>query len=151
MKQSTITLATVSFLCLLIVPGCGPLKPAQTTNRDLSQWEVDDPNSIGLKKITSSDGTITYKYNWAFNAEALNTNVFWEEEYNALNIPIVRGQINGTTYPVIFDTGNSVEAFVIEDIHVFENDLPLVLFSKDNHPSAGMAVVADFKITLVYF
>ncbi len=44
-----------------------------------------------------------------------------------------------------FDTGNSINAIVIEDIHIRDNKLPVFFFQKPND-SVGMALVSDFEI-----
>jgi hypothetical protein len=146
MKTMTKTLTITFSLYLLTLAGCGTLvKPVQVANRDLSQWAVDDPNIIELKIIKDPDGAITYRYNAEFKSDPVNTIPFWDWEYNFLKVPVVRGQINGKTYPMAFDTGNSINAIVIEDIHIRDNKLPVFFFQKPND-SVGMALVSDFEI-----
>lgn len=150
MKKLSRTIIVATILSLLTLSGCGTIKPVQSTNRDLSRWMVTDPNSIGLKTIKNSDGSQTYNYSADFNAEPNNTISFWKSEYYVLDTPVVKGQINGKTYPVVFDTGNSIEGTIIEDIHVFENDLPVFLFNDSQVSGSGMAMVNEFKVGTLY-
>ena len=147
MKRMRKTQIIVFLLCLSVFSGCGGIfVPEQVTNRDLNRWAVSDPNTLGLQITPTPEGGVRYNYQATFSGVPENVIDFWGWEYIFLEVPVVRGQINGRAYPVVFDTGNSINAAVIEDIHIRENDLPVFLFNHCDCDNTGMALVRDFKI-----
>lgn len=147
MKKQNRLLAITLSLILAILAGCSI---SQKQNSSLSKWTVSDPNIVGISLINSPDGSPRFHYKANFHSDTIDTLPFWNREYSLLGVPVVKGTINGKAYPVAFDTGNSISATVIEDIHVRENGLPLYLFDESKPGSAGMALVDEFRIGSLY-
>ena len=63
-----------------------------------------------------------------------------------LNPAVVRGRLNGKTYPVIFDTGNSLGIF-IEDTQINKHHLGVLFFNEKNkNASDGFAIADSLQI-----
>lgn len=131
-------------LGLLLAGGCGVVVPVQVVNSSLTAWEAGDPNALGVTPAVLEDGGRRFEYEATFEALAEGTIPFWGHHYRLLEIPVARAEINGRVYPAVFDTGNSMEVTVIEDIHVRENDLPVMFFDADK--TTGMALVREFEV-----
>ena len=131
-------------LCLLIFSGC---EPAFVPNQNTAKWRTFDPNDYGITAATAEDGS--KRYGWSMDAEFDEDNnsiPYWRSETGFWGIPVVAGQLNGKTYPILFDTGNSV-GLMVEDVHISRHNLPVwFIDSEDKKNSSGFAIVESLTV-----
>lgn len=143
MKTSIETLTIAGSLLLLTLSGCGMVDLVQVPHENVENWRTFDPNDYGIKIIRKEDGSIScsWTHDADFNEED-NVLPYWKHRGAFIMSNVVKGQLNGTTYPVIFDTGCN-PMIVISERLVTENDLPVFFFKPDNKQSSFALVIAD--------
>lgn len=147
MKVSKIILTISVAVILLAFSGCGMLDMAQVPHKDVENWRTFDPNDYDIKIVRKENGTISYE--WSLGAhlgEEVNILPYWKHSKAFLNDNYVEGQLNGNTYPVIFDTGCN-PVLVISEQLVTENDLPVFfVMPEDKNNSSALAIADSLKI-----
>ncbi|MCF7955145.1 MAG: hypothetical protein K9M75_05030 [Phycisphaerae bacterium] len=119
---------------------------------------MDPHGPIFIQEIVTEDGFDTYEYSSnripIVDMPDIATADFNIEEYNRNNYMVVNGKIgDGRTYPVILDTGANLDALIVQDIHIRQNDLQVYPLTKSSGPESKMSLCAvenlqlgDFKI-----
>lgn len=128
----------ISVVLCFAVSGCGLVGLSQSPNKT-DDWEVFDPNDYGITKVDDGNGGVNYT--WKYKADIVeddNSINYWKSKHAFRGYPVVKGELNGKIYPMIFDTGCS-PTFFIQDIHVSENDLPVFFFNQEKK-RAGLAI-----------
>jgi hypothetical protein len=109
-------------------------------NKDVDRWVTFDPNDHDIQ-FTGK------KYQWQRTADFKEDNQpipYWTSK-KSLNPATVRGQLNGTTYPFIFDTGNN-SGLMIEDSQINRHRLPVYFFDATaKESSGGLAIVETLE------
>jgi hypothetical protein len=140
-------LALSFILCLAALSGCSVLiRPALVPNRHVERWDVIDPNDYDIRVTETEDGSKTYHWNRSVTVDDQMQPIPYWDRKNYLNPAVVRGQLNGTTYVVIFDTGNNL-GVLIEDIQINRHDLGVFFFNSENkNASDGLAIAASLTV-----
>lgn len=113
-----------------------------------------DPNGpIFIQEVVTSDGFDTYEYSSntipIVDMPDIATVDFDLGEYERNHYMVVKGKMSsGKTYPVILDTGANLDAIIVQDIHILENDLPVYPLTKSSGPESKMSLCAIEKLTL---
>lgn len=148
MRKTSRTIIAVTILSLLTLTGCSILiQPALVPNKHVDQWCVIDPNDYDIQTTKQENGAISYYWNIKVDFDDQKQSIpYWRWQSWLLNSATVRGQLNGRTYPVIFDTGNNL-GVLIEDIQINRHDLQVFFFNSENkHDSGGLAIVKSLKV-----
>lgn len=119
--------------------------------RSMKLMDRDGP--IYIQEIVTADGFDTYEYSSntvpIIDMPDIATADFHLEEYARNHYMVVNGKMaNGKTYPVILDTGANLDAIIVQDIHIRENDLPVYPLTKSSGPESKMSLCAIEKLTL---
>lgn len=133
--------------CLAALSGCSVLiRPALVPNRHVERWDVIDPNEYDIQVTETEDGSKSYHWNRSVNFDDHKQTLPYWGRKSYLNPAVVRGQLNGTTYAVIFDTGNNL-GVLIEDIQINRHDLGVFFFNSENKSASdGLAIAASLSI-----
>lgn len=139
--MTTNRLVLSGLLVLSVLTGCGSwVQPVLVPNKDVDRWVTFDPNDYDIQ-FTGK------KYQWQRTADFKEDNQpipYWKSK-KSLNPATVRGELNGTTYPFIFDTGNNL-GLMIEDSQINRHRLPVYFFDEsDRQSSAGLAMVETLR------
>ena len=132
----------------LLFSGCGFFfEPVLVPNKNMQKAVVFDPNDYEHITITpDQNGEPNLRHNTSGLCENLVSVPFCYSEYTFLGWPSVKGQINGKSYPFIFDTGCN-PYIIIEDRHVHENQMPVYFFEPDNKNSSfGYAIANQLSV-----
>jgi len=128
-----------------------------TTARSLKLMDSDGP--LYIKETVSDDGKGTYEFSQnrqpIVDTPDIVTADFHQAEYNLNQYMVVEGQIaDGKTYPFILDTGANLDALIIQDIHIRQNDLQVFPLNKTTGPESKMSLcsvdniqIGDFKLS----
>jgi hypothetical protein len=132
-------------LCFLFcLTGCD-YSISQTPHRKVDRWITFDPNDYDIHVEKQPDGAKSYSWNRDLVCEDTVVLPYMKSK-SVLGVPVVGGQINGTTYPVIFDTGCSPHIF-LSDNHINRHQLPVLFFEPEHKAnSPGLAIVEHLNI-----
>ncbi|MEN6307583.1 MAG: hypothetical protein ABFD91_07495, partial [Anaerohalosphaeraceae bacterium] len=145
-KQSTQAVLVVLTLSFPFLAGCSPVKLSRTPHKNAEHWTTFDPNNYDIHVETKEDGVTSYHWNRDYRCDDTVVLPYWEWKQIFLGVPIVKGQLNGTDYPVIFDTGCS-PIVLISDVHINQHQLPVFFFGRDDKQnSPGLAIVKNLTI-----
>lgn len=139
------------FLAVLTVTfpflaGCSPIRLSRSPHKNAEHWTTFDPNTHDIHVQTDPNGVTSYHWNRDYRCDDTVVLPYWKSKQVFLGVPIVKGQLNGTTYPVIFDTGCS-PVVLISDVHINKNQLPVLFFVPNNKPnSPGLAIAENLTI-----
>jgi hypothetical protein len=142
-RTGLILLVLISIL--VCMTGCDAYSILHTPHRNAEEWTTFDPNVYDIQVKKQPDGSKSYGWNLTLVYEDTVVVPFWKSK-SVLGVPVVGGQINGTTYPVIFDTGCSPHIF-ISDVHINRHQLPVLFFEPEHKAdSPGLAIVDHLNI-----
>ncbi|HML72970.1 MAG TPA: hypothetical protein PKB02_00610 [Anaerohalosphaeraceae bacterium] len=142
----TQTVLLVLTLTFPFLGGCSPVKLSRTPHKNAEHWTTFDPNDYDIHVETDNKGVTSYHWNRDYRCNDTVVLPYWEWKQIFLGVPIVKGQLNGTDYPVIFDTGCS-PIILISDVHINKHQLPVLFFSPNDKPnSPGLAIVENLTI-----
>lgn len=121
-----------------------------TAARNLKLMDQEGP--IFIREIVNADGFETYEYSSnrvpIVDMPDIATADFHLDEYNRNHYMVVKGKMaNGKTYPVILDTGANIDAIIVQDIHIRENDLQVYPLTKSSGAESGMSLCAIEQLT----
>ena len=136
----------IAISSLLTLCGCSfIIQPVYVPNRSVDQWNIVDPNDYHIQSVKHENGSNYYKWNLKPEFDEENQTVPYWSRKSYLNPATVKGQLNGKTYPVVFDTGNSISVF-IEDIQINRHDLGVIFFHENNKQNSdGLAIANSLK------
>jgi hypothetical protein len=122
-----------------------------TSSRRLKLMDTDGP--IFIKEIENADGFDTYEYSSntvpIVDMPDVATVDFHLDEYARNHYMVVKGKMaSGKTYPVILDTGANLDALIVQDIHIRENDLQVFPLTKFSGQESKMSLCAVEQLTL---
>jgi hypothetical protein len=122
-----------------------------TAVRSLNLMDSDGP--IYIQEIVTDDGFDTYEYSNntvpIIDMPDVATVDFHLDEYRRNHYMVVKGKMaGGKTYPVILDTGANLDALIVQDIHIVENDLPVYPLTKSSGPESKMSLCAVEELNL---
>ncbi|MBW8017446.1 MAG: hypothetical protein FVQ82_14800 [Planctomycetes bacterium] len=122
-----------------------------TAARSLKLMDPEGP--IFIKEIVTTDGFNTYEYSSnrvpVIDMPDIATADFHLDEYDRNHYMVVKGKMTcGKTYPVILDTGANLDALIVQDIHIRQNDLPVYPLTKSSGPESKMSLCAVEQLTL---
>lgn len=133
------------FSILPCLAGCDAYSISQTPHQNADRWATFDPNEQDIQVEKQRDGALSYHWNRNLVCEDMVVLPYMKSK-SVLGVPVVGGQINGTTYPVIFDTGCSPHIF-LSDNHINRQQLPVLFFEPDHKTeSPGLAIVEQLNI-----
>lgn len=142
-KQAISLILAFSFPFLA---GCSPIRLSRSPHKNAEHWTTFDPNNFDIRVETDNKGVTSYHGNRDYRCDDTIVLPYWKSKQVFLGVPIVKGQLNGTPYPVIFDTGCS-PIVLISDVHINKHQLPVLFFSPNDKPnSPGLAIVENLTI-----
>jgi len=114
---------------------------------------MDHHGPIFIQEIVTDDGYDTYEYSSnrvpIVDMPDIATADFHLSEYNRNNYMVVKGKMgDDRTYPVILDTGANLEALIVQDIHIRQNNLPVYPLTNSSGPESKMSLCAVEKLQL---
>lgn len=124
--------------------GCSILfQPALVANKHVDRWPVIDPNDYNIHVTKQADGSKEYGFTFeaGFDDEK-QILPYWRGISSFPNPAVVRGELNGKAYDVIFDTGNNLGVF-IEDVQINEHHLGVLFFNEENNAAGGGLAIVD--------
>jgi hypothetical protein len=133
------------FCILPCLAGCDAYSISRTPHQNVDRWVTFDPNDYDIHVRKQSDGATVYWWNLDYVCDDTVVLPYWKSK-SVLGVPVVGGQINGTAYPVIFDTGCSPHIFLSDD-HINRHQLPVLFFEPEHKAnSPGLAIVEHLNI-----
>ena len=122
------------------------IEPVLVANRGMERAAAFDPNAYSVRIYPEAKGNVFFHFDRTLRCGDVVTVPFEYNEYDWLGLPAVKGQINGRSYPFIFDTGCNPYV-IVEDRHVHENDMPVYFQDAANpNSSFGVAIADEFRV-----
>jgi hypothetical protein len=147
---------TLILVCIVFcLAGCRSLvNTSRRPNKHVQTWPVLDPNNYSIHIVKGKDGTSA---SWNRNINCMDcpdkftlVMPYWGGSWIINNVPTVRGQMNGTSYPVILDTGDPV-GVIVTDIHINKHKLPVYFFNPDDKNNSTGLAIATLNLSRLRF